>query len=311
MKKQNTRYLKIICTATVLSILVGCGGTANLANMTALELFTMGKKAYDDKKYIQAVEYFQTVVYNHGGESFVDTAQHYLAMSYFGSKDYGVAAVEFNRLALNYPSSVFFENGIFMRAVCFFETAPRHHGLDQTELLKALKQLEDFIIDFPESPLVEQARQYLALGRGRIAKKYYESGLVYKRIGGYTAAQKYFQLVLDDYTDSEQAPKSLFEIAEINLKLKKYPEARAGFDNFVTLFKEHQLAPKAIERAREAAFNSGVIAFDKGELTAAKERFELFIKDFPNDDRVGSAKEYLSKIEDKQSLLTKDGHAES
>ena len=294
-----------------LSIFIGCGGPASLADKTALDLFTMGKKAYDDKKYIQAIEYFQTVVYNNGGESFVDTAQHYLAMSYFGSDDYGVAAVEFNRLALNYPSSVFFENGIFMRAVCFFETAPGHHGLDQTELLKALDQLEDFIIDFPESPLVEQARQYLALGRERIAKKYYESGLVYKRIGGYTAAQKYFQLVLDDYTDSEQAPLSLFEIAKINLKLKKYPEARAGFDNFVTLFKDHKLAAKAIERSKEAAFKSGVFAFDKGELTAAKERFESFIKDFPNDDRVGSAREYLSKIEDKQSLLTKDGHAES
>ncbi len=311
MKTCNIQLLKIIVATITLSIFTGCGGPANLADKTALELFTMGKKAYDDKKYIQAIGYLQTVVYNHGGESFVDTAQHYLAMSYFGSDDYGVAAVEFNRLALNYPSSVFFENGIFMRAVCFFETAPGHHGLDQTELLKALDQLEDFIIDFPESPLVEQAQQYLALGRGRIAKKIYESGLVYERIGGYTAAQKYFQIVLDDYTDSKQAPISLFEIAEINLKLKKYPEARTGFDNFVTLFKEHELAPKAIERSREAAFKSGVLAFNKGEFVAAKERFESFIKDFPDDDRVDSAKEYLSKIEVKQSPLTEDGHAES
>ena len=311
MKTLNIQHLKFICTALALSIILGCGGAANLANKTALELFTMGKKAYDDKKYIQSTNYFQAIVYNHGGESFVDTAQHYLAMSYFGNKDYGVAAVEFNRLALNYPSSVYFENGIFMRAVCYYETSPGHQGLDQTEMLKALGQLEDFVIDFPESPLVVQARQYLALGNGRIAKKYYESGLVYKRIGGYTAAQKYFQIVLDDYTDSEQAPKSLFEIAEINLKLNKYPEARAGFDNFVTLFSGHELARKAAGGSREAAFKNGVLAFNKGELGAAKERFEIFIKDFPDDNRVGSAKEYLSKIEDKQSHLTEDGHAES
>lgn len=307
----NIQNFKLVFVALALSILIGCGGPANLTDKTALELFALGKKSYDDKKYIQAIEYFQTVVYNHGGESFVDTAQYYLAMSYYGSKDYGVAAVEFNRLALNYPSSVFFETAIFMRAACFFESAPRHYGLDQTELLKALEHLEDFIIDFPESPMIEQARQYLALGRGRIAKKYYESGLVYKRIGGYTAAQKYFQIVLDDYTDSEHAPKSLFEIAGINLKLKKYPEARAGFENFVTLFKEHPQAPDAIELAREAAFKSGVFAFDKGELAVAKERFESFIKDFPSDDRVGAAQDYLSKIDDKQSLLSKDGHAGS
>ncbi len=311
MRTLNIRTTKLVCTFLVLSVLIGCGGSTNLSNKTASELFTMGKKAYDEKKYIQSIEYFQTVVYNHAGESFVDTAQHFLAMSYYGSKDYTVAAVEFNRLALNYPSSVFFETAIFMRAACFFESAPKHHGLDQSELVKALDQLEDFIIDFPESPLVEQARQYLAVGRGRIAKKYYESGLVYKRIAGYTAALKYFQVVLDEYTDSEQAPKSLFEIADINLMLRKFPEARAGFENFITLFKEHPLASKAREGISAAAFKAGVFAFDKGEMDTAKESFESFIRDFPNDGRVGAAKEYLGKIATKLTPPTEVGHAES
>lgn len=295
----------------ILFCFVGCGGTAKISDRTAPELFALGKKAFDDKKYVQSIEYFQTIVYNHAGESFVDTAQYYLALSYHNNKDYSVGGVEFNRLALNYPSSVYFENAIFMRAVCFFESTPKHYALDQSDLQKAINQFEDFIIDFPESVLIPEARSYLTIARGRMAKKYYESAVVYRRIGAFLAAQKYYQVVIDDYTDSEFAPKALFEMAEVNLKLKKFSEAQAGFENFVNIFKENKLAPKALELARAAAFNSGVFAYDKGDFPAAKERFESFIKDYPDDRRVAAAKGYLARIEDKQSLLSEDGHGES
>ncbi|HEX2896560.1 MAG TPA: outer membrane protein assembly factor BamD [candidate division Zixibacteria bacterium] len=311
MNKNISRTFVVLSVGLALLFASGCGGTAQTTNRTALELFALGKKAFDDKKYVLSIEYFQTIVLNHGGVSFVDTAQYFLATSYFENHDYTVAGVEFNRLALNYPSSVYFENAIFMRAVCYFEGTPKHYGLDQTELQKAIDQLEDFIIDFPESELISDARAILAQARGRLAKKYYQSAVVYKRIGAYVAAQKYFQVVIDDYTDSEFAPKALFEFAEVNLKLKKFSEAQAGFENFATIFKENKLAPKAMELAREAAFNGGVVAYDKGDFPAAKERFESFLKDYPDDRRVGAARDYLARIVDKQSLLSEDGHAGS
>ncbi len=311
MKSKLLQSLLLIGIALVLTIVIGCGGAVNLAEKPARELFELGNNAYEKKKYLQSIECFQTIVYNHGGQSFVDTAQYHLALSYYGNKDYAVAGVEFNRLAMNYPSSVYFENAIFMRAVCFFESTPGHYGLDQSDLQLAIGQFEDFLIDFPESHLVPEVRQYLASARNRMAKKYYESAVVYKRIGAYAASQKYYQVVIDDFTESEFAPRALFEFAEINLKLKKYTEAQAGFENFVNVFKEHKLAPKASELAGEAAFKGGVLCFDKGEFDSAKEHFQSFIKDFPSNNRVGDAKNYLSRIENKQSLLTEDGHADS
>jgi len=310
MIKFNYSLLKLGATLIILA-LVGCGGTVNLANKPARELYDEGMKAFNEKKYIRAIDYLQAVVFNHGGVSYVDTAQYHLALSYFSNRDYLIAGVEFNRLALNYPSSVYFEQSIFMRAICYFESTPGHYGLDQSDLEKAIKQFEDFIIDFPESAQVNDAREYLAVARGRMAKKYFESAVVYKRIGALKAAQKYYQIVLDDYTGSEFAPKALFETAEINMRLKKFSEAQSGFVNFITLYKEHELAEKATKLSREAAFKSGVFAFDKGEYGDAKEKFESFIKDYPNDDRVNDAKDYLIRIGDGQSLLSEDSHAES
>lgn len=305
------RFTILLVTIICLITFVSCGGPVNLATKPAAELYELGMKAYNDKKYVSAIDYLQAVVFNHGGVSYIDTAQYYLALSYYGKKDYTIAAVEFNRLALNYPSSPFFQNAIFMRAVSFFEGTPKHYGLDQSDLQKAIDQLEDFLIDFPESELVPQAREYLNLARGRMAKKYYESAVVYRRIGAYTASIKYYQYVLDHHTDSEFAPKALFEMSEINLKLNKFSDAHIGFTNFLTLYKGHKHSEKALKLAREAAFKNGVYAFDRGEFATARERFESYIKEFPNDDRVDDAREYLSRIGNKQSLLSEDGHAGS
>jgi outer membrane protein assembly factor BamD len=304
--------IKLSVVALILfAVVLSCGGKPSLTNRPAKELLDEGIKEYESHKHFNAIELFQSIVYNHPGNPVVDTAQYYLALSYFGNKDYAVAGVEFNRLTVNYPSSAYFENAIFMRAVCYFESTPKHYGLDQSELVTAIKLLEDFIIDFPESRLVIDAQTYLKKANTRLAQKYYQSAVVYRHIGAYIAAKKYYQIVIDDYTNTDYTPNALFEYAEMDLIIGKYAEAHTAFENFLTIFPDHELAEEARKKAREASFQSGVAAFDKGKMDAAKENFELFIKEYPHDDRVSNAKEYLSLIADKQSMLSQDQHAES
>jgi len=182
----------------------GCAGEVSLSGLNSHELFDLGKDLYDDEKYIKAIEHFQAIVYNYPGEAIVDTAQYYLALSYFGNEDYTLAGVEFNRLVLNYPSSEYFENALFLKAASYYQSTPKHHGLDQRELEKAIRQLNDFIIDYPESESVADAKQLLSQARTRMAKKYYKSGEVYKHMGAFESARTYYQIVIDDYTDIEE-----------------------------------------------------------------------------------------------------------
>jgi outer membrane protein assembly factor BamD len=274
----------------------GCGGAKSLANLSPQELFAAGKEAYGREKYLKAIELFQTVVYNYPGETIVDSAQYYLALSYFGNKEYELAEVEFNRLIINYPSSPYFEHAIFMKAVSAFEATPKHYGLDQTALKDAIKQFEDFIIDFPESELVEDARKYLLAARTRLARKFYEAGIVYSRMRAFEAAKIYFQKVIDDYTDTEYAPKASYQYAEMEYKLGRYEEARRKFEDFKTVFPDHELAPKAAERAIEAAFKSCEKAFKEGDYALAEQRLQAFIANYPDNGRVKKADKYLEKI---------------
>ena len=264
--------------------------------MTARELFEEGTKKYKKKKYIRAIEIFQACVYNYPGDAIVDSAQYHLALSYFGNKEYEVSQVEFNRLVLNYPSSVYFEQSVFMRAVCFFEATPTHHGLDQSELETAIRQFEDFIIDFPESDVVSDARKYLLVARTRLARKYYEAGIVYSRIAAYQSAQIYFQKVIDDFTDTEYAPLATYEYAVMDLKRGKFDEARSGFKDFQAVFADHKKAERAREQEIEAAFKPGQVAFKKGDFTTAREKLEAFKVAYPGHKLTGKVDKYLEKI---------------
>ncbi len=266
--------------------------------MSAQELLQRGKQAHEKKKYFKAIKLFETVVYNYPGASIVDTAQYYLALSYFGNDEYEVAGVEFNRLILNYPSSVYFEHAVFMKAVCAFESTPKHYGLDQTELQNAIKQFEDFLIDFPESQLREDASAYLLTARTRMAKKSYENGVVYNRVRAFEAAKIYFQKVIDDYTDTEFAPKASFQYAEIEFKLGRFDQARRKFEDFRTVFPQHKWVHKASRRIIEAAFKSGEAAFKKEDYALAERKLQAFQENYPNNGWTKKADKYLKKIQE-------------
>ena len=280
-------------------ILIGCGGKASLSKMTPSELYDEGMSKYNDGKYLRSVELFQALIYNYPGETVVDTAQYYLGMSYFNNNEQELAAVEFNRLAVNYPSSAFFEDALFMKAVSYYKGTPSHYGLDQVGLEKAIQQFEDFIIDFPESHRLNDAREALLSAKARLARKYYESATVYRRIGAYRSAKIYLQKVIDEYTDTKYGPMATFEFAYMDYKMKSYDDARRGFENFVAVFPEHELAAEATVKIVEAAFKAAEADFKAGRFSLAREKLEEFKHKFPNNDKIDKVDEYLKDISEK------------
>ena len=302
LRKTFSILLALLSLAAVIG--PGCGGPRPLSKMTARELFEEGTKKYEKRKYLRAIEIFQACVYNYPGDAIVDSAQYHLALAYFGNKEYEVAQVEFNRLVMNYPSSVYFEQSVFMRAVCFFEATPKHHGLDQSELETAIRQFEDFIIDFPESVVVSDARKYLLVARSRLARKFYDAGIVYSRIAAYRAAQIYFQKVIDDFTDTEFAPLATYEYALMDLKQGNFDEARSRFKDFQAVFTDHEKAGRAHEREIEAAFKPAQAAFKKGDFSTAREKLEAFKVAYPDHKLTGKVDKYLEKIAERLAAGT-------
>jgi len=291
--------LFLILAASLFLGMLGCGGSMNISGMPARQLFNLGLEKYQDEKYITAIDAFQTVVYNYPGAALIDSAQYYLALSYYGQKDYALAGVEFNRLLLNYPSSVFAPNSQLMKAVCYFEGTPSHYGLDQSDLKLAIQQFEDFLIDYPESEAVDDCRAYLKTARTRLARKHYSNGIVYVRVRDYRAARVYFQKVIDEFTETEYAPLATYEMAGTYYSAHDWDKAHEQYENFKTVFAEHELAAKAAERSCEAVWKGAREAFDEGDLTLARTRLERFKTACGHEtDKIEEVNELLQKIED-------------
>jgi len=291
----------LVLVTIAMAVLAGCGGKQTLSNLGPEELFQRGKQQYEKKKYVAAVESFQSIVYNFPGNTIVDTAQYHLALSYFANKDYELAGVEFNRLLINYPASPYAIQSQFMKAVCSFEATPESSGLDQSELEAAIKEFEDFLVDRPESELVPDVKKYLNVARTRMARKYYRCGVVYSNVAASEAAKIYYQKVADDYTDTEFAPLAIFQMAREESVLKRFDEAKNKFSNFAQVFPDHKLAPKARELAVSCAFKGAEFSLRKGDTTAARDKFLQFRQEFPQDKRVAKADAYLRKIGDQVS----------
>ncbi|MGD8922550.1 MAG: outer membrane protein assembly factor BamD [Candidatus Zixiibacteriota bacterium] len=298
MSLLRPRYLAALAVVLLVALLAGCGGRPALSSLSADELFSLGKQKYDAQKYRTSIEYFQKIVYDYPGETIVDTAQYYLALSYFGNEQYQLAQVEFQRLVNYYPSSVYVANAQFMGAVSQFESAPDNYGLDQTPVKEAIRQFEDFIIDYPESELIPDVKAYLNKARTRLAHKDYSAGLTYFRMGAYKSSTVYFQQVIDEYTDTEFASKALFDLGQAEFKMENYEEARQQFENFVTVYPNDPQVEEAKKKAAEAAYKSATAALDSGKPAEAKERFKYFIEKYPTDNRVGKATAYINQIGD-------------
>jgi outer membrane protein assembly factor BamD len=295
-RSTQQRVFTVLAVVVLAALLGSCGGKPVLTNLTARELWEQGRAEYDKGKYYKSIEYFQTVVFNYAGSSLVDSAQYYLAMSYFGNEEWELARVEFTRLVTNYPSSDYATASQFMRAVCAYKAAPEDSHKDQKELAASISELEDFIIDYPESQFVSDAQALIREARGRLARKYFDAAVVYMRIRALNAAKIYFQKVVDDYTETDFGPLAAFGKAEAEYEQQNFLEAKGQFSRFASVFPDHIKAGPAREMEAESAFKAAEKAYDKGDYVAARERLEEFLAEFPNHDKSAKARELLDNL---------------
>jgi outer membrane protein assembly factor BamD len=303
--------LRLLILLPVLFV-AGCGGGTNIAKLGARDLFERGMERYSKGKYLAAIEALQMAIFNYPGETQVDTAQYYLALSYYSNHDYVLGQVEFNRLLTNYPASAFAPNAQLMKAICYYKGTPEHYALDQSDLQTAITQFADFLDDHPESDAAPEARQYLKDSRNRMAHKYYASGMVYVRVRDFGAARTYFQKVVDDYTDSDFASDASYEIAESYYQQKNWDKAEEQFTYFGVVWPQHKWVAKAAKRACDAAYKGGLAAMKDGDAALARKRFDRFRLICGQDqDKLKEIDERLKQLGDTPVAEADSAHAGS
>lgn len=207
--------------------------------------FNKAKSQYDEENWSEAARAFETVVSIGRGTDLGQQAQFLLAESYFNDRRYLLAASEYDRYASFYPRSDRRQEVDFKAALCYYRLSPRYR-LDQSYTRQALERFRLFNSRYPNSDRVVDSSEYITQLRNKLARKQYEAAEFYKRTDRFNAAIVYYDLVLDNYPESEWAEEALVDKIEAYIlyadnsipssQLGRYESAITSYETYLQLF---------------------------------------------------------------------------
>lgn len=235
-------------------VLASCTSTEELMVQGASGTFYEGLDLLNAKKYEKARNEFNIVVKQYPASAYADSAQFYLAETYYKSNEYLTAAFEFSNVTRNYPSSKMAPEARFRIAECYAALSPRVQ-LDQANTKKAIESFQSFIDYYPDSPLVSKAEKEITTLRNKLALKDLEIAKLYMILGYYKAAEVYYDVILEQYHDSDVADKAAIGKVKALLERHHDGEAKVALRSFYTSFPHSSLMKEAAGLAHKLDLN--------------------------------------------------------
>jgi outer membrane protein assembly factor BamD len=226
----NVKAISLCCI--VVAMLSGCASSAKVKKGRSYDCTLRVSQAiskYSKNRFGDVQSIIEDVKYQCSGHSVMDTALYYLSMSYFRTKKYVEAKAQFERLARDYPNSVFADEAQYRAAMSLYKQS-NPSDRDQMETRDAIRLLVDFSESNPESNYADSARIYATEGREKLALKEFNNARFYEKVNQSEAAVVYYKVLIQQYPDSKYAPTAMLNMAEILLKLNRYDEARTILD---------------------------------------------------------------------------------
>jgi outer membrane protein assembly factor BamD len=231
LKNHLRNKLFLFSSVAFLTLIVGCGTSEAVKQLSADERYELGMKAFKNEDYLEAIEEFKVVALQYQGSKVADSAQFYMGECRFLREEYILAAFEYDILIRTMPSSSFVPRARFRRATCYYELSP-NPILDQNYTKKAIDEYQAFLEYHPTDTLVPQAEKRINELNTKLAKKDFENGVTYMHMEYYKAATYYFDVVLDKYHDTPYAEPAMLKKAEALTQRKKYADAKEALEKF-------------------------------------------------------------------------------
>jgi outer membrane protein assembly factor BamD len=216
----------------------------------------MAEQYYAKKKYTLAQQLYEDVIpYYRGTPEFEDVYYKYAYTAYY-MKDYLNAENLFRTYLEAFPKSTRAEEIDYMRAYTFFKQSPKAE-LDQTNTIKAIGEMQEFIDTHPGSTRIKDATEIIDISRKKLEVKDSKAALLYFEIGQFRAASVAFNALLNTYPDSQRSDeykymsiKSFYQFAQLSIEEKKgerYEQVIAESADFLERFPQSSFA-KEVEQ---------------------------------------------------------------
>ena len=214
--------------------------------------------------------------------------QFALAKREFEKKHYEQAVIEFQKLIFNYPGAVFIDSAQYLLSVSYF---------DQKDYPSAVTEFNKLLSSFPTSLLSDDAAFMVALCDFKMSAR---AELDQERTSKALEELKSF---LDDYPESDRTKeaqdlltecrsklaKKVYESGRLYFKMRQYEAALIYLNDIINEYHDTKWAPPA-------QFHIAETYFKQKKFDQAKEEYQKFLENFPEDKLAGKAKGRLEKL---------------
>lgn len=226
----KTIFSRIIMMLVAAFMLASCGEYQKaLKSPDPNYKFEFAKKAFENKRYVQAYTLLKDVVTQLKGSDKAEESMYLLALSYYENKEYPDAAAYFKAYYQRYPKGKYAELARYYAGYAYYLDSPEAQ-LDQSETIQAIEELQGFLDYFPRSDKVTLAQNAIFEMQDKLTLKELQNAQLYYNLGNYMG-NNYESCIITAKNAIKEYPYSKYKEELEMLVLKaRYQEANMSVD---------------------------------------------------------------------------------
>jgi len=182
---------RLILLIFVTFLIFSCNDYQKLLNSSENEVdkYNAAEEYYEKGEFRRANALIEQIIPSYRGKPQGERLVFFFANSYFETRLYYSAAIQFENFIKSYPNSQRIQEAYFMEAKSYFMLSPLY-TLDQDDTFTGIDKLQVFINRFPNSEYVSEALELMEQLQNKIEKKEFEISKQYYTIRDYNSAIK-------------------------------------------------------------------------------------------------------------------------
>jgi outer membrane protein assembly factor BamD len=210
-----------------------CASASPYEGLTAEDLYEQGRSAFEAENWSDAADALDFLLLRVSSASFEHAAdaRFMLAQAHFNDESYLTAESEFIRFLERFPGDERRGEAALGVCRCYAALSPIPER-DQTYTKRAESTCRNVVQDYAgiDDEIASEAQEIVNEMRGKLGEKEYKNGMFYFRNEYWLSAIDYFEMVHEDFGDTEWAPRAIARMIEA------YDEV--GYDTEVELWRE-------------------------------------------------------------------------
>jgi len=249
--------MRKILILVLFSLLTGCGGkkVASDAPGSNLDepdrvLYNRAMRDLEKNKFTVARLTLQTLINTYPDSEFLPQAKYALAESFYresSSSAMNQAEAEFKDYITFFPTSDLAPDAQLKVALTHLRRMEKPDR-DRTQALLAEAELKSMVETYPDSPLLDEAKEKLRAVQEVLAEGVFKIGNFYLLKKSYPAAIDRYKEIVKKYPDFSKTPEALFNLAESMRHSNNEPESAIYYARVVSEYPLSERAGEAKQR---------------------------------------------------------------